>query len=149
MNQKIAFIIVCLIVMAGSARLHAQGFRLNGYSGYSFNDRVSTYYSNSDYYEGTIKGGFRWGLGAEYSLNKTLGLELNYLRQDTKAPVSYYNFLERRTTFDVAINWITLAGARYMQVNDVVEPYGGLMAGMAIFDVHNPDNQKSRTATRR
>ncbi|MGN6493799.1 MAG: outer membrane beta-barrel protein [Agriterribacter sp.] len=148
MNKKIAFAIALFFVLFGSIGLHAQGFRLNGYSAYSFDDRVSRYYSNSDYYEGTIKGGFRWGVGAEYSVNKSYGLELNYMRQDTKAPVSYYNLFERRTTFDVAINWITLAGVRYMQVNEIVAPYGGLMAGMAIFDIDNPNNQKSGSATK-
>ena len=77
MNRKITIALLLLLFLCGANALHAQGLRLNGYTGYSFDDRVSTYYSNIDYYEGTIEGGFRWGLGAEYTFNKNYGLELH------------------------------------------------------------------------
>lgn len=148
MKIKNILAITALLIGANIAQTEAQEIRLNAYSGYSFADRVNTYYSTSDYYEGRIEGSYRWGVGVEYLLQKRYGLELNYLRQDTKAPIRYYRTSDTQSNFKLGIDWITLAGAHYFKVNETVEPYGGLMGGVAIFNVYNPDSQSSRSVTR-
>ena len=73
---------------------HGQGgIRVNLYGGYVFDDKFDTYYSSSSYYEGKIKGGFQWGIGAEYMVQPQYGIELLYIRQDTEAPTRYYGVL--------------------------------------------------------
>jgi len=127
------------------------GLRLNLYTFYAFDDNVDSYYSNTDYYNGTIKGGFQYGGGLEYMMVPQQGVELSYLRLDSNAPMEYYDFSSNRvknTDFDVATNYILLGSNRYFGMNPKIEPYGGLQAGMAIFNVENPDNGKSGNSTK-
>lgn len=131
----------------------AQELRLNTYAGYVFQDKVDSYFSSSSYFEGTIQESLRWGLGVEYKLNKNKSFELQYLRQDTNAPITYQDggFLGgalQRTTFDVAMNWIMLNGTNYIQVNETVEPFFGAGIGMGIYSIENPDNGKSQGGTK-
>ena len=123
--------------------------RLNGYATYAFDDNhVDSYYSTTSYFEGAIEGGFEYGGGLEVMLHEAYGLEFTYLRLDSKAPMEYYNNGVDFTEFDLATNYIMIGGNRYLQVNPKVEPYGGMMAGMAIFNVENPDNGKSTSSTK-
>ena len=64
MNVKKLFLAAFVFVISGSA-IQAQNFRLNGYALYTFDDKVDSYYSNTSYFEGKIKGGLTWGVGAE------------------------------------------------------------------------------------
>ncbi len=125
--------------------------RVNVYTMYAFDDKVDSYYSNTDYYNGTIKGGFQWGGGLEYMMIPNQGIELSYLRLDSNAPMEYYDFTSNRvkyTDFDVATNYILLGSNRYFSMNPKVEPFAGIQAGMAIFNVENPDNGKSANSTK-
>ncbi|GAB2481455.1 outer membrane beta-barrel protein [Algoriphagus taiwanensis] len=149
--MKKLLIILCSFALAWNAS--AQEIRLNTYAGYVFDDRVDSYFSSSSYYEGTIKGGFQWGAGLEYKLPNGKGIELQYLRQDTQAPMIYQDGgilggQLQRTTFDLANNWIMVNGNNYFQVNDKVEPYFGAGIGMVISNVDNPDNGRSQNFTK-
>jgi len=127
------------------------GLRLNVYTMYAFDDRVDSYYSSTDYYNGTIKGGFQWGGGLEYMMIPQQGIELSYLRLDSNSPMEYYDRNTDRvkyTDFDVATNYILLGSNRYFGMNPRIEPYGGIQAGMAIFNVNNPENGKSQNSTK-
>ncbi|GMQ29472.1 outer membrane beta-barrel protein [Algoriphagus confluentis] len=131
----------------------AQEIRLNTYAGYVFDDGVDSYFSSSSYYEGTINGGFQWGAGLEYRLPNGKGIELQYLRQDTQAPMIYQDGgilggQLQRTTFDLAANWIMVNGNNYFVVNDKVEPYFGAGIGVVISNVENPDNRNSQNFTK-
>lgn len=149
--KKITMIFV-LALIAGTA--FSQELRLNTYAGYVFDDKVDSYYSNSSYYEGKIMGGLRWGAGIEYQLpGTTKAFELQYLRQDTNAPVTYVDSgilggQIQTTDFDLSANWIMLNGTNYFPVSEVAEPYFGFGIGMAIFDTYNPDNKNSNGATK-
>ena len=80
-----------LVFAAGFAAIAtAQHVRLNTYGGYVFNDQVNAYNSNTSYFNGTVEGGFQWGGGLEYMVNRAFGIEFNYLRQDANAPFTYY-----------------------------------------------------------
>jgi hypothetical protein len=142
--------IVLVAMVTGLAS--AQNIRFNAYAAYVFDDKVDSYYSNTDYYDGKIEGGFQWGGGLEFMASPTKGIELKYLRQDTKAPMEYYSFDNNRvmnTEFDLAINYVLLGGTNYFKgVGNKVEPYGGLEIGMAIFDIENPDTGKSEGSTK-
>lgn len=148
--KRLLLSLVLVALFTGLAS--AQNIRFNGYAAYVFDDKVDSYYSNTDYYEGKIEGGFQWGGGLEFMVNPTKGIELKYLRQDTKAPMEYYSFDNNRvmnTEFDLAINYVLIGGTNYFKgVGNKVEPYGGLELGMAIFDIKNPDSGKSEGSTK-
>lgn len=148
--KRLLLSFVLLVMVTGLAS--AQNIRFNGYAAYVFDDRVDSYYSNTDYYDGKIEGGLQWGGGLEFMASPTKGIELKYLRQDTKAPMEYYSFDNNRvmnTEFDLAINYVLIGGTNYFKgVGNKVEPYGGLEIGMAIFNIENPDNGKSDGSTK-
>ena len=124
------------------------GLRLNGYTFYAFDDKVDSYYSNTEYFNGTIKGGFQWGGGLEYMMSISQSFELSYLRLDTNAPMKYYKDGIQDVDFDVATNYIFLGSNRYFPIGGKIEPYAGLQAGMAILNVTNPNNGNSTNATK-
>ncbi len=150
MKKIVTLIVLALIAGTG----YAQELRLNTYAGYVFDDGVDSYYSSSSYYEGKILGGFRWGAGLEYQLpNTTRAIELQYLRQDTNAPIYYidpgiFGGIGRETDFDLSANWIMLNGTNYFPVSEVAEPFVGAGIGMVIYNVDNPDNGNSDGGTK-
>jgi hypothetical protein len=123
--------------------------RLHGYTTYAFDDNhVDSYYSNTNYFEGSVKGGFQYGGGLEVMPYPALGIEFTYLRLDSKAPMEYYNGGVVNTNFDLATNWLFLGTNKYIPTGTVVEPYGGFLLGMAIFNVDNPDNNNTGSSTK-
>jgi len=143
------FLIASLIIFVSASSAQAQGVRLNGYALYTFDDKVDSYYSNTQYFDGKIQGGLTWGIGAEFMIKPEYGLELSYYRMDTKAPTTFYNNGVKNATLDVALNWIMLGGSRYMKLaNPKIEPYGGLMLGVGIVDTENPANGNTDGATK-
>jgi hypothetical protein len=149
MKIKILSITLIIVIATGlSYRGFGQKLRLNAYGNYVFDDKVESSYSNTDYFNGTIQGGFMWGVGLEYRLHELYGLELLYLRQDTKAPVNYYSLGAKHADFDIGVNYIMAAGARSFSANEKVEGYGGLMLGAAIIDAKNTENNNSNSATK-
>ena len=148
--KKLCFSLVLLITLAPA--VYSQNARINLYGGYTFDDKVDNYYSNTQYFQGKIKGGFQWGAGLEFRLHEYYGLELLYQRLDTHAPLEYYDYNEdevKHTNFDVGINYIMVGGARSLRPpGSKAEPYGGFMLGMALLDVKNPENGRSDNATK-
>lgn len=125
--------------------------RLHAYTTYAFDDKVDSYYSTTNYFEGTIKGGFEYGGGLEFILRPAYGIELSYLRLDSKAPITFWdNGIggAKSTEFDLASNYLMIGGNRYLLVNPKVEPYFGLQAGMGIFHIENPENGESGSTTK-
>ncbi len=138
-----------LFVVTVTVFANGQNMRLNAYTAYFFSDKVDSYYSATNYYNGKIEGGFQWGGGLEFMANPTKGIELKYLRQDTKAPMTYYKNGLKNTDFDLAINYVLIGGTNYFKgVGNKVEPYGGLSLGMAIFNLENPDYNEHHSATK-
>jgi hypothetical protein len=122
--------------------------RLNVYTSYAFDDDVDSYYSTTAYFRGTIKGGFEYGGGLEYILRPAYGIEFAYLRLDSKAPITYYDNIEKKAEFGVAQNYLMLGVNHYLLVNPRLEPYFGLQMGMGIFNVENPNTNKTGSATK-
>jgi opacity protein-like surface antigen len=145
--MKKSFLVFFFVAFASAVM--GQELRLNTYGGYIFDDRVDSYFSNSSYYDGVIKGGFQWGAGLEYHIPGKGAIELQYLRQDTNAPTIYQDGGSiQNTNFDLALNWIMLNGTRYFPVNETIEPFVGAGFGMGIFALDNPDNGRSTNATK-
>lgn len=142
--------IVCLCITPGKSQ-GDEGLYLNIYGNYVFDNKFDARYDFGRYYDGKIKGGFLWGIGAEYRMAPETGIELMYLRQDTNAPTNY--LLEgteiQFTDFDVAMNYIMLGGVRHVMLGSGnVEAQGGIMAGAAFANVTNPESRRSDTVTK-
>ena len=142
-----------LLIIAASA-VHAQ-VRVNVYGNYVFDDQVDNSYSygSEGFFDGKIKGGFLGGVGLEYRLHQYYGLELMYMRLDTHAPVDYWDYNSvipgnKHTNLDLTMNYIMLGGVRSFKPNEKVDPFGGLMLGMAIIDTKNPETGNSNSATK-
>ncbi len=145
--KKIVFAAIITLSVAVSAQ--AQGLRLNGYVNYTFDNSFDSYYSSTSYFNGKIKGGLQWGAGLEFLASPDYGIELMYYRQDTEAPIRYYRVSDQNRIIDLGINYIMLGGARYMNsANDRFQGYGGLMAGMVIFDNKNPVSGEPNSVTK-
>lgn len=145
--KKLITFILCVTVSYAVAQAQP-GIRLHGYATYAFDDRVDSYYSDEAYFDGTLKGGFEYGGGLEFMLHEAYGFEILYLRMDSKAPMEYWNAGVQHTTFNVASNYIMAGGNRYLNTATKLEPYGGLLIGMTVFGVENPDNGNYGTATK-
>ncbi len=111
--------------------------RLNAYGSYVFDDSFDNYATSNSYFNGKIKGGLQWGLGAEFKLPSGVGAELIYYRQDTQAPVNYYNLGAVNRTLDVGVNYALLGLQKYIE-KDKFEPFGGILLGAAIFSNKHP-----------
>ena len=123
--------------------------RLNGYALYAFDDNnVDSYYSDTDYFDGKFEGGFQYGGGLEVLPAPAIGVEISYLRLDSKAPMEYYNDGIQYTDFDLAQNWLFLGFNKYLPVNPKLEPFAGIQLGMDILNVENPDNGNTGSATK-
>lgn len=140
--MKTTLLFFSLILFFGiSNPLHAQNVKLNLYSGYTFDDEIEAITNNNNYFKGTIKGGYQWGIGIEYAVQPTYGIELAYFRQDTDFPVQYTTgqIIDTNKTFGLGTNFIMLGGNKYVIIpRSIVMPYGGLMVGMAILNNKDP-----------
>ena len=151
-KNKIMKTILSILLLAFFIPAFSQT-RLNGYANYVFDDRVDSYYDANNYYDSKIKGGFQWGVGLEYLVGPSNGIEILYLHQKTTAPTTYIQTGQlggvKNTEFDVNLDWIMLGGNRYIKSpGSKVEGFGGLMAGAALLDFKNPDNGNSNSATK-
>lgn len=146
MKQKL---LLALLIVTIHTTANAQNIRLNAYSSYVFDDRVDSYYDNTNYYEGKIKGGLLFGAGVEFMIHPSQGFELIYLRQSTTAPMKYYSNGIKNTVFDLGVNYIMIASNRYFrQSGSKVEGYGGAMIGADILSLKDPTNSNSTTKTK-
>ncbi|WP_276483930.1 outer membrane protein [Paraflavitalea pollutisoli] len=141
--------LLLLLTQQLTAQTKTAKYRINAYAGYVFDDGVDSYYDAFNYYDGTIKGGFQWGLGAEYLVHPYYGIELSYYRQDTDAPMTYYQNGIKNTNFDLGISWILLGVNRYFKLDaPMITPYIGGGVGVAIVDIENPNTNYSDNATK-
>ncbi len=144
--KKLFFTLVLSVCLLTT---YAQNVRMNLYSGYAFSDKIDSYYDPTNYYKGTINGGFLWGGGVEVKPNRLTGIEVMYLRLDTQSPMNYYNGGVKNKVFDLGVNQVMLAFNRYLPVaNAKIEPYAGPMLGLSIFSVKNSDAGGSKSITK-
>src|SRR6188474_2787252 len=129
--KKILF--AALMLVSCSAIAQEKGFRINGYANYVFDDRVNSYYNDNTYFDGKIKGGFQWGLGAEFMLSPYNAIEITYYNQSTTAAADYLGqggIPVKGGKFDVGVSYLMLNGVRHMQKpGSKFELAGGLGLG--------------------
>jgi len=145
--------LLTIIAFLSGSYLFAQtgpSVRLHGYAIYAFDDNhVDSYYSTTQYFDGSVNGGFQYGGGLEIMPMPSAGVEITYLRLDSKAPMNYWNgSRDAQTDFELAQNWLMLSFNKYVPVNPKVEPYAGLQLGMDILNCYNPENQNDLSATK-
>lgn len=144
-------IILSLILCAGiGVMANAQNVRLNGYAAYVFDDKVDSYYSQTDQYWGQINGGFQWGAGLEYLVNPSKGIEIKYLRRDAVAPMHFYKNspIQQDKDLELALNYILLGASNYFKIGGKVEPYAGASLGMCIITLKNAEAGNDNQATK-
>ncbi len=134
MKLKLTLFVVLLSPAAAFAQPEK---RINLYSAYVFDDKFESYASATDYYTGKLTGGYQWGGGLEIKPNDALGVELMYIHQDSKVPISYYQVVPKTRDLDVGISNILLGINKYMKTGKV-EPYGGLLLGAAVYTNQHP-----------
>ncbi|MBO9201718.1 MULTISPECIES: hypothetical protein [Niastella] len=140
-----------IVVNLLAAAVYSQETRIYGYGNYVFQDQVESYSSSTNYFNGTIEDGGMWGVGLEFKVHDEYGLELLYQRHDTKAVVHYYDLAsvgDKGGDVDLGINWIMAGANRYLTEKRSLEPFAGLMLGVAIIDAKNPDNGNKQSATK-
>lgn len=129
-------ILLCFVLI----HANAQNIRLNLYSAYVFPNKFDSYYDATSYYNGRIEDGYQWGAGLEFMANPAYGIEAVYYREDTHAPTTYYYNGLKSSDLDLGINYIMLGGVRYFKKpGGMVEGFGGLMAGLAVPSITNPE----------
>lgn len=145
--KKVLFVIVTFI----SINAAAQGVKLNGYANYIFDDQVDSYYDNTSYFDGKIKGGFQWGVGLQYNFKEFYGIELTYYNQSTSANASYQvpgSIAVKNGNFDVNLNWIMLNGVRELRKpGGKFEAFGGMGLGVALINTKNRLNGNTESST--
>ena len=145
MKKQLALALLLLC----TATAFAQQVKLNGYASYVFDDNIHSYYNDTHYFDGTIKGGLLWGAGLEVGVAHNQALELSYLRQSTTAPFYYYDQREQVVDFGFASNFILLGGTQYFgKPSGQFNGFLGWMAGVDIVDVSNPNGNYSNTSTK-
>jgi hypothetical protein len=150
MKKSFLFLLSTVLFVGAISAQKKSDIRLNGYAGYIFDDAIDSYYDANNYYNGKIMGAFQWGVGIESKINRGTGVELLYMRQDTKAPMKYLGGagLPKNKDFNIGMNYIMLGINRYFGANPKVEPYVGPMLGMAIASIKNPDPGGSSSITK-
>lgn len=145
--KKLFFAIACFV----SLNAAAQGVKLNGYANYVFDDKVDSYYDNTSYFDGKIKGGFQWGVGLQYNFKEFYGLEITYYNQSTSANANYQvpgSIAVKNGNFDVNLNWIMLNGVReFRQPGGKFEAFGGMGLGVALINTENKANGNTESST--
>lgn len=148
---SLKFLLLIALISVSVADINAQSFKLNLYSGYTFDDEIDAITNNNNYFKGTINAGFQWGAGFEYIVRPTYGIELAYFRQDTDFPVSFTTNTDSnaKKTFGTGLNFIMLGGNKYLPIpRSIVMPFGGLMLGMAILNNKDPLPGAESSATK-
>lgn len=125
--------------------------RLNLYAAYVFDDGFDVYNEPSNYYNGKIKGGLKWGGGLEFLPHEDFSIELLYLNKSSDVPSTFkFGLTEptRNETFELSQNYILLGFNRLQRSSSgKIEGFGGLMAGVLISDVESPSTGKSGSNT--
>ncbi|WP_211222949.1 hypothetical protein [Gelidibacter mesophilus] len=135
-----------------SLGVHAQSVNVSVNAGYVFDNKFDSYYDPTEFYNGKIKGGFQWGVAAEYRVQPSVGIEISYFRQDTHSPTTYLmrgQLLTKFTDFDLGINYIMLGANKYFRAsNSQLEGFAGLSAGVFTAGLTNPDNGNEASVTK-
>lgn len=123
--KKLLLITGIFLCSLGAKSQNQGDIGLNLYGGYTFDDRIS-----DNLYSLEFKGGFQYGLGAEYYIRPTKSIELKYLRMDSDVVFSQPQPLGVREG-NAGINYILIGGNNYFPTsNPTLTPFAGLDLGV-------------------
>lgn len=124
---SLAFALITFVTVT----VTAQNIRINGFGGYTFQDRfpMGGSYGGYSYNEGRIADGAHYGGSIEFELRKNTCLELLYQNQPTEGYIS--GGLFEYGPYDITANYIMLGGLGYKPFSEMVSGYGGINIGAA------------------
>ena len=118
----------------------SQRLSITTHAGYVFNDHINL---ELDEFSGKVQGGLQSGIGIEYSFNPSFGLELLYLRQDTRLKIGLPTGQE--TLYNLGINYILLTGNNYLKLGERLYACPGSIIGMALTKAESAASNNSTT----
>ncbi|MBK8553881.1 MAG: hypothetical protein IPL53_23655 [Ignavibacteria bacterium] len=62
-NLTMKFFLVLILTGTALSFSNAQPYKINIYNSYIFNDDIDAVSSGNNYFNGTVEGGYQWGLG--------------------------------------------------------------------------------------
>jgi hypothetical protein len=153
MNLAFSTRTAILIISMVSASLcgTAQGIRINGYLSHAFDDYVYSERDDPTQFEGVLQGGKLWGIGIELMPDDEFGLEFMYKQISSEAPMDYENEFGEfvSETLDYKCQYYMLCSNQYLpDLGEVVELYGGGMAGLAVFKFKAPEQFGFNSSTK-
>lgn len=138
-NFTLKLVLTVLFFTAIQSVSYAQPYKIHLYNSYVFDDGIEFVTDNNRYINGTINGGYQWGIGFEYILQNSVGLELMYNRQNTTFPITYSSATDTTRSYDVDVNYILFGSNKYFPIaNKMIKPFGGAAIGLAILNNQNP-----------
>lgn len=134
-------LLICILVthLVTPAGL-SQRLSITTHAGYVFNDHINL---QLDEFTGEVQQGLQSGIGIEYSSNSSFGLELLYLRQDTRLRIGLPSGQE--TIYNLGINYILLTGNNYLELGKHLYASPGTVVGIALTKADNITNNSDRT----
>lgn len=138
MSYRLSLVIICLLLSSWS--LSAQLFQFNPYYGTTLPMPLKAYYGEFNADGGSNFGAnIGWGsgiAGGGFSQNTFFELQYNFHKGDLVYR-DYYGGLPE----DLGVLKVhnALAGITKATGNEVIEGYGGVYAGVTIFDVEDPE----------
>src|SRR5215203_5075748 len=122
--------IFCLCLLLNCAGLgHAQKLRLNGYGSYVLDGMYHIYYENGDVYKGNINHGLQLGLGIEYMVKPSYGVEFNFFRRNTNVFQEAAPVTDRIST-DLRFSYFLLGINAYPQTSGKIQVFGSGSSGI-------------------
>ena len=144
-------LLVLIVVIATTPMNSAYGQKimLNGYGSYVLEGGYNAEYGTSDFLHGKTNDGLQWGVGAEYEMSKSYGVELMYLRRSTHAFQQSKMDPQKRLNFDLALNYVLSGVNAYLQPNtSKLQAYGSMFGGIVIEEIDFPNNAITSSITK-
>jgi len=144
-------LLVLIVVIASTPMNSAYGQKimLNGYGSYVLEGGYNAEYGTSDFLHGKTNDGLQWGVGAEYEMSKSYGVELMYLRRSTHAFQQSKMDPQKQLNFDLALNYFLSGINGYLQPQtEKIQVFGSLLAGVVLEEIEFPDNAINSSLTK-
>lgn len=134
-----------LLLLFISMSLSAQTWRANLYAGYVMGETIFSATDPKTGATNSIHGGLHLATGLEYRKKEKRGYELLFFNQSTDVSNWYYQERgeDRTTTLKAQFNHLMFSVMNYSKAGKV-QPFGGLMAGVGLINLKNPDNDVSQ-----
>lgn len=144
MKKIISLFCICFFYFNA---LKSQQLRISVFEGWTLEKVIDNYHYENDYYEGTIEGSWRQGLGIAFFFDNAFDVGILYYRQYTNIPATYYTpTTSLDKNFDLRIQWALLEFTAYL-LKKRFRSFLGSDIGMGFFKLKDPSAsiESSRT----